>query len=159
MVGRDSSMEAHSHHANGISAPQAGPSISMTTATTDTTTRTSLDAPTVTSPPRTSIEITPEIPELILPDGPSSPSRRSFRERVERRRFRSRSISSEREQHGDTSAGKRVQKMLKEQVHKQSARINTFSKRIGHGVAKGGNSILHRASSAPGAFSRLLDIP
>jgi len=44
--------------------------------------------------------------------------------------------------------GKRVQKMLKNQVNNQSARIGTISKKIGHGVSKG-NIGLNRSTSAP----------
>lgn len=47
--------------------------------------------------------------------------------------------------------GKRVQRMLKNQVHKQQARINTISRKIGHGVSKGSIG-LHRSSSAPGSW-------
>ena len=142
MIGHRDSFEG-----NLIDTPQTGPTTSV--AGTDTT-RASLETPTVTSHPRMTLEVTSEIPELILPD---SPSRRSFRDKVMQRaestrRYRSRSISPERDR--DKSTGKRVQKMLKEQVHKQSARINTISKKIGHGVARGGGSILQRASSAPG---------
>ena len=70
---------------------------------------------------------------------PTSPLRQT-RERVS-----ADSQATERER-GDKK-GKRVQQMLKNQVHKQSARIGTISKKIGHGVARGG---LHRSTSAPG---------
>lgn len=144
MVGR------HSFESHTADSQQMIPSASITT--TDMT-RASTDAQTVT-PPRASVslEATPEVPEIVLPE---SPSRRSFKDKVtnraEGRRTHSQSISPERDR--DTSKGKRVQKMLKDQVHKQSARINTFSKKIGHGVARSSGSILHRASSAPGSSS------
>lgn len=47
--------------------------------------------------------------------------------------------------------GKRVQQMLKNQVYKQSARFNTISKKIGHGVARG-SMTLQRSNSAPGTI-------
>lgn len=45
--------------------------------------------------------------------------------------------------------GKRVQQMLKNQVHKQQARITTISRKIGHGVTRSSVS-LHRSVSTPG---------
>ena len=51
---------------------------------------------------------------------------------------------------GDTSKSKKekVQKMLKTGVHKGQERITTISRKIGHGVARGGS--LRRANSTPG---------
>lgn len=57
--------------------------------------------------------------------------------------------SSESQQSERDKKGKRMQKMLKNQVHKQQARINTISKKIGHGVSKGTIN-RNRSNSAPG---------
>ncbi|KAL4066373.1 hypothetical protein V8B97DRAFT_1041251 [Scleroderma yunnanense] len=50
---------------------------------------------------------------------------------------------------GDPSAGKKMQQMLKERVHKGQEKISTISKKIGHGVVKNGALNLRRANSAP----------
>ncbi|EJD00430.1 uncharacterized protein FOMMEDRAFT_91112 [Fomitiporia mediterranea MF3/22] len=50
--------------------------------------------------------------------------------------------------------GKRVQQMLKKQVHKQQARITTISKKIGHGVSKSTPN-LHRSNSTPDLHAML----
>ncbi|TDL20474.1 hypothetical protein BD410DRAFT_790991 [Rickenella mellea] len=64
---------------------------------------------------------------------------------------RSHSQSPERERDREKSTtGKKVQRMLKDRVHKSQARFNTISKKIGHGVVRGGSSVvLHRSNSAP----------
>ncbi|KAL5522105.1 hypothetical protein ACEPAF_1962 [Sanghuangporus sanghuang] len=51
--------------------------------------------------------------------------------------------------------GKRVQRMLKNQVHKQQARMHTISRKIGHGVVKGSMN-LYRSNSAPDLHSMLV---
>ncbi|KAF8630555.1 hypothetical protein AX17_005367 [Amanita inopinata Kibby_2008] len=55
-----------------------------------------------------------------------------------------RSMSTDR---GDSSKSKKVQQMLKTGVHKGQERITTFSKKIGHGVGRGGN--LRKTNSTP----------
>ncbi|KAL5501019.1 hypothetical protein ACEPAH_9406 [Sanghuangporus vaninii] len=51
--------------------------------------------------------------------------------------------------------GKRVQRMLKNQVHKQQARMHTISRKIGYGVTKGSMN-LYRSNSAPDLHSMLV---
>ncbi|ESK91333.1 hypothetical protein Moror_2796 [Moniliophthora roreri MCA 2997] len=64
------------------------------------------------------------------------------------------SESGKRSQEGrDPSKPKKVQQMLKNHVHKGSARISTISKKIGHGVVRNGS--LRRSNSTPD-FSGLL---
>ncbi len=50
----------------------------------------------------------------------------------------------------DASKSKKVQKMLKNRVHKSGARISNISKKIGSGVVRNGS--LLRSNSAPGRF-------
>lgn len=50
----------------------------------------------------------------------------------------------------DHSAGKKMQQMLKDRVHKGQEKISTISKKIGHGVVRSGGLHIRRASSAPG---------
>jgi hypothetical protein len=64
-----------------------------------------------------------------------------------------RSLSMDR----DPSAGKRVQQMLKNRVHKGQEKISTISKKIGHGVVKNGSLHLRRTTSAPGMYSNNVD--
>ena len=53
----------------------------------------------------------------------------------------------------DKSAGKKVQKMLKNRVHKEQRRISTIGRKIGHGVGKPrGGLTLRRTSSAPSEY-------
>ncbi|KIJ19657.1 hypothetical protein PAXINDRAFT_174968 [Paxillus involutus ATCC 200175] len=62
-----------------------------------------------------------------------------------------RSLSMDR----DPSAGKRVQQMLKNRVHKGQEKISTISKKIGHGVVKNGSLHLRRTTSAPDFYAAL----
>ncbi|KAH9027295.1 hypothetical protein EDB84DRAFT_1272726 [Lactarius hengduanensis] len=55
---------------------------------------------------------------------------------------------TEKEKEKDKSAGKKVQKMLKNRVHKEQRRISTIGRKIGHGVGKQGLS-LRRTTSTP----------
>ena len=58
---------------------------------------------------------------------------------------------SEKEKEKDKSAGKKVQKMLKNRVHKEQRRISTIGRKIGHGVGRQrGGLNLRRTSSTPG---------
>ena len=100
----------------------------------------SIDTTTIRSTVRTSTEDSTTNGALESLPPPSPQSRRKEKEKDKTRN----SQSPERDKRG-----KRVQQMLKNQVHKQSARINTISKKIGHGVTKGSIG-LHRSSSAPG---------
>ena len=65
---------------------------------------------------------------------------------------------TEKEKDKDKSAGKKVQKMLKNRVHKEQRRISTIGRKIGHGVGKPrGGLTLQRTSSTPSEyFSSLL---
>ncbi|KAI0065171.1 hypothetical protein BV25DRAFT_1798883 [Artomyces pyxidatus] len=57
------------------------------------------------------------------------------------------------EKEKDTSAGKKVQKMLKNRVHKEQQRITTIGKKLGHGVGRHNNSLrLRRITSTPADF-------
>ncbi|KAH7886691.1 hypothetical protein F5I97DRAFT_2017699 [Phlebopus sp. FC_14] len=49
----------------------------------------------------------------------------------------------------DSSKGRKVQRMLKDRVHKGQEKISTISKKIGHGVSKNGSLHLRRTTSAP----------
>lgn len=51
---------------------------------------------------------------------------------------------------GDPSAGKKMQQMLRDRVHKGQEKISTISKKIGHGVVRNGGLHLRRSNSAPG---------
>ncbi|KAH9173803.1 hypothetical protein EDB89DRAFT_2153622 [Lactarius sanguifluus] len=55
---------------------------------------------------------------------------------------------TEKEKEKDKSAGKKVQKMLKNRVHKEQRRISTIGRKIGHGVGRQGLS-LRRTTSTP----------
>ena len=58
---------------------------------------------------------------------------------------------TEKEKDKDKSAGKKVQKMLKNRVHKEQRRITTIGRKIGHGVGRHSGSLnLRRTSSTPG---------
>ncbi|PFH52497.1 hypothetical protein AMATHDRAFT_139942 [Amanita thiersii Skay4041] len=88
------------------------------------------------------ITISPATP-LAEQDGPfdqKEKERSSSEKKTPSRSKRSSSLDR-----GDTSKSKRVQKMLKTGVHKGQVRITTISKKIGHGVSKGGG--LRRPSS------------
>ncbi|KAI5117629.1 hypothetical protein M0805_001272 [Coniferiporia weirii] len=101
-------------------------------------TTTSLDAATIRSPARTSLDRSAEtsVMESVRPSSP--PAQKGDKERM----------SGESQYTERDKKGKRVQQMLKNQVHKQSARINTISKKIGHGVTRSSMS-LNRSNSAP----------
>jgi len=66
--------------------------------------------------------------------------------------------NTEKEKDKDKSAGKKVQKMLKNRVHKEQCHISTIGQKIGHGVGKPcGGLTLQRTSSTPSEyFSSLL---
>ena len=65
---------------------------------------------------------------------------------------------TEKEKDKDKSVGKKVQKMLKNQVHKEQRHISTIGRKIRHGVGKPcGGLTLQRTSSTPSEyFSSLL---
>jgi len=118
----------------------------------------SLDAPTIKSPRRTSVDtsgtsirdghITPQ--QHITPTtSQMTASTSAISTRKSRLRLRPRSQSPDREKENSKGKGKRVQKMLKTQVHNTQVRINTISKKIGHGMTKGAAIGLQRSSSAP----------
>lgn len=97
----------------------------------------SVDADTINSSARTSLDRSADTIAAELAR-PTSPLRR------EKERMSGDSQATERDK-----KGRRVQQILKNQVSKQSARIGTISKKIGHGVSRG-NIGLHRSTSAPG---------
>lgn len=118
---------------------------------------TSIDAPTITSPARTSIDTsvrsdrdeatTPQQEQPAPTMSQMTSSTSAISHRKSKLRLRARSQSPDRERENSKGKGKRVQKMLKTQVHNTQVRINTISKKIGHGMTKGAN--LQRSSSAP----------
>ena len=58
---------------------------------------------------------------------------------------------TEKEKEKDKSAGKKVQTMLKNRVHKEQRRITTIGRKIGHGVGRhSGGLNLRRTTSTPG---------
>ncbi|KAG8215730.1 hypothetical protein J3R82DRAFT_7623 [Butyriboletus roseoflavus] len=74
-------------------------------------------------------------PITVTPATPADPERKFS--------FPKRTFSMDR----DTSAGKKVQQMLKNRVYKGQEKISTISRKIGHGVVR--NSNLRRTTSAP----------
>lgn len=78
-------------------------------------------------------------PITVTPATPADPERK-----FSLPPFQKRSFSMDR----DGSAGKKVQQMLKNRVHKGQEKISTISRKIGHGVVR--NSNLRRTTSAPG---------
>jgi hypothetical protein len=57
---------------------------------------------------------------------------------------------TEKEKEKDKSAGKKVQKMLRNRVHKEQRRISTIGRKIGHGVGRQrGGLTLRRTTSTP----------
>lgn len=64
---------------------------------------------------------------------------------------------TEKEKEKDKSAGKKVQKMLKNRVHKEQQRISTIGRKIGHGVGRQrGGLTLRRTTSTPSKESLVL---
>ena len=64
---------------------------------------------------------------------------------------------TEKEKEKDKSAGKKVQKMLKNRVHKEQQRISTIGRKIGHGVGRQrGGLTLRRTSSTPSKWPLIL---
>ncbi|KLO16848.1 hypothetical protein SCHPADRAFT_937555 [Schizopora paradoxa] len=134
-----------------------GPSITSTSSTQPRNgSTTSVDAPTITSPAKTSINtsvnsITDEGATSQQQPAPTTSqltaSTSAISHRKSKLRLRARSQSPDRERENSKGKGKRVQKMLKTQVHNTQVRINTISRKIGHGMTKGAG--LQRSSSAP----------
>jgi hypothetical protein len=66
---------------------------------------------------------------------------------------------TEKEKEKDRSAGKKVQKMLKNRVHKEQRRISTIGRKIGHGVGRQrGGLTLRRTTSTPTDLYKALGI-
>lgn len=64
---------------------------------------------------------------------------------------------TEKEREKDKSAGKKVQKMLKNRVHKEQQRISTIGRKIGHGVGRQrGGLTLRRTTSTPSKETLIL---
>jgi hypothetical protein len=84
---------------------------------------------------------------------PSSPTAASYDEKastIQNGKSKTSIDDTEKEKDKDKSAGKKVQKMLKNRVHKEQRRISTIGRKIGHGVGKPrGGLTLRRTSSAP----------
>ncbi|KAH7922423.1 hypothetical protein BV22DRAFT_1197440 [Leucogyrophana mollusca] len=112
------------------------PNGELKTRTVDTTMPHGSLGLTITAPPQ---EIPEQVPPItVTPATPADPSRQfPLSEK--------RSSSIDR----DSSAGKKVQQMLKNRVHKGQEKISTISKKIGHGVVRNGSLSLRRSTSAP----------
>ncbi|KAF8265291.1 hypothetical protein EI94DRAFT_1702610 [Lactarius quietus] len=66
---------------------------------------------------------------------------------------------TEKEKEKDKSAGKKVQKMLKNRVHKEQRRITTIGRKIGHGVGRhSGGLNLRRTTSTPAELFKTIGI-
>lgn len=128
-----------SHSLNDI--PETSNSSMLVSREQSDTQLSSLDASTIRSTARASIENS--VANGTMESVPSSHAQTT---RKEEERLQVTPPSPDRDR---DKRGKRVQRMLKNQVHKQQARINTISRKIGHGVSKGSIG-LHRSSSAPG---------
>ena len=69
---------------------------------------------------------------------------------IQNGKVRSSIEDTEKEREKDKSAGKKVQKMLKNRVHKEQQRISTIGRKIGHGVGRQrGGLTLRRTTSTP----------
>lgn len=90
------------------------------------------------------ITISPATPDGNLSAEPNMANDEYLSEKKGRGSGRKRSSSIDR----DASKSKKVQQMLKNRVHKEQARITTISRKIGHGVVRGGS--LRRSNSTPG---------
>ena len=90
---------------------------------------------------------------------PSSPTAASYDEKastIQNGKAKTSIDETEKEKDKDKSAGKKVQKMLKNRVHKEQRRISTIGRKIGHGVGRQrGGLTLRRTSSAPSEYIRL----
>lgn len=84
---------------------------------------------------------------------PSSPTTASHDEKgtiTQNGKHKTSFDDTEKDKDKDKSAGKKVQKMLKNRVHKEQRRISTIGRKIGHGVGRQrGGLTLRRTSSAP----------
>ncbi|KAG7085583.1 hypothetical protein E1B28_003136 [Marasmius oreades] len=92
----------------------------------------------------------PPIPITVSPATPDATEKTSFdqSEKADKETVK-RTLQPERER--DSSKPKKMQQMLKNHVHKGSARISTISKKIGHGVVR--NGPLKRSNSTPGKYA------
>jgi hypothetical protein len=90
-------------------------------------------------------------PKLIpLPGSPTSPSHDDKASTIQNGKPKTSLDDTEKEKDKDKSAGKKVQKMLKNRVHKEQRRISTIGRKIGHGVGRQrGGLTLRRTSSTP----------
>jgi len=90
---------------------------------------------------------------------PGSPTAASYDEKastIQSGKGKTSIDETEKEKDKDKSAGKKVQKMLKNRVHKEQRRISTIGRKIGHGVGRPrGGLTLRRTSSAPSEHIRL----
>ena len=69
---------------------------------------------------------------------------------IQNGKYKSSFDDTEKDKDKDKSAGKKVQKMLKNRVHKEQRRISTIGRKIGHGVGRQrGGLTLRRTSSTP----------
>lgn len=93
-----------------------------------------------------------EIPINLIP--PSPLDDHGKHNGVERKDIQDLNSLQEKDDH-DTSKGKKVQRILKERVHKGQAHIHTISRKIGRGSGRHGPR-LKRSNSAPGGLSHAL---
>jgi hypothetical protein len=89
-------------------------------------------------------------PKPILPSSPTSASHDEKGSITQNGKPKTSIDDTEKDKDKDKSAGKKVQKMLKNRVHKEQRRISTIGRKIGHGVGRQrGGLTLRRTSSTP----------
>ncbi|KAL0569229.1 hypothetical protein V5O48_012743 [Marasmius crinis-equi] len=119
-------------------------------------TETATPRPPLPHPQSESNSLQPPIPITISPATPDGTTDKPVLGEPEPEKEKEKEKDGKRVQHSDSSKPKKVQQMLKNHVHKGSARISTISKKIGHGVVR--NGTLRRSNSTPD-FSGLLRSP
>lgn len=88
---------------------------------------------------------------ITITGPPSTPTHDERNGTIQNGKARTSIEDTEKEKEKDKSAGKKVQKMLKNRVHKEQQRISTIGRKIGHGVGKQrGGLTLRRTTSTPG---------
>ncbi|TFY78584.1 hypothetical protein EWM64_g5428 [Hericium alpestre] len=89
------------------------------------------------------------VPITFTPATPHEPDQQSFEEKTPRNSHEGGGKEKE-------NPGKKVQKMLKNRVHKGQQRITTIGKKLGHGVGRTHSLNLRRTTSTPAEFYTLL---
>jgi hypothetical protein len=87
---------------------------------------------------------------MPIPTSPTSTSHDDKGSIIQNGKSKIAADDTEKEKEKDKSAGKKVQKMLKNRVHKEQRRITTIGRKIGSGVGKQrGGLTLRRTTSTP----------